>query len=615
MTRAERYVEFLVRRWATLLAIGVVAFGASVWLVAYHLPLHADFSNLLPADAPSVRDLRRLEDRVPARDKLLVLVVAADPTARAVAAAEISRRARTLPLELVGRVEDDDAVARDYLRAHRHLFVPLADLEAARDALAVRIRTAKLATNPLFIDLDPPSDDEAASSQARLDDLRSRQREAEAKLGRSGFVSPDEKTQLIVLDTGFPKTDVHGCERLIETLDEIRTQVAADHGVEIGFAGGPVVTLAEHSALVRGMLSSGVATALLVGIVLIAYLRSARLIALLGFILAGSTTLAFGLAVFTVGHLNAATAFLGAIIAGNGVNYGILLIARFREERMDHAPRSAMASAIATTLRPTLVASLAAAVAYGSLAVTSFRGFSDFALIGAVGMLVCWVASYTLLPALILRCASGPFPTRRLRLGPALAITFGFRRPRRVLAAVAVVSLGAATVTTIYLAHDPFEYDTTRLRSAGTDAVRARSWMARSDAAFGRGITGQTFIAADNLADIPAIVDGLHHVDRPGQRPTIGTVRSLLDVVPPDQPAKLVVLDEIRTMLDDAALAALTDDERADLAMLRPPADLAPITLDGLPEPLAAVLRERDGRLGLLISVRPHPSIDEWDGR
>ena len=39
----------------------------------------------------------------------------------------------------------DDLATREFLRDHRHLFVPLADLERARDALKARIDQAKIA--------------------------------------------------------------------------------------------------------------------------------------------------------------------------------------------------------------------------------------------------------------------------------------------------------------------------------------------------------------------------------------------------------------------------------------------------------------------------------------
>ena len=57
---------------------------------------------------------------------------------------------------------------------------------------------------------------------------------------------------------------------------------------------------------------------------------------------------------------------------------------------------------------PTLVASLGAAIAYGALGATKFRGFADFALIGGIGMLLCWAASFVLLPVLVLRHARTP---------------------------------------------------------------------------------------------------------------------------------------------------------------------------------------------------------------
>src|SRR6478735_6291016 len=44
----------------------------------------------------------------------------------------------------------DDAESRAFLRAHAFLYVPLADLALARDALKARLVRA----NPLFVDLD-----------------------------------------------------------------------------------------------------------------------------------------------------------------------------------------------------------------------------------------------------------------------------------------------------------------------------------------------------------------------------------------------------------------------------------------------------------------------------
>ena len=621
-TLSRRYVDWLVRRYAAIVAACAVVLGVAVYLTAFHLPLHADFSHLLPQDASSVRDLRKLEARVSSQDTLLVIVDADDPATRAAVAGEMAERIRALPPDLVSRLEDDDAETRRFLRERRHLFVPLEDLRAARDALEARIDQAKLEANPLWIELDEEeAEAEAAAAKRTLEDLRARRADAEARLERSSHVSADGRFQLLVVRTGFQKTDVEHGKALVAELSRARDEILARpgrEGVRIGFTAGVASTVAEHDALVRGMVMSAIVTALLVAMVLAMYFRSIRLLVLLTVALMVGTTVSFGVAALTVGHLNAATAFLGAIIAGNGVNYGILLIARYLEERREHGPEDAMAEAVHGTLRPTIVASLGASIAYGSLAATSFRGFADFAIIGGVGMILCWIATYTLVPALLLRFAANTrVKTSDPFLGSWIARIFGFRRARVVLAGTLVLAVAAGAISWRFIAGDPFEYDMTKLRSNGADAIEVRRWLAISDQTFGRGIAGQTFVAADRYEQVAMIVAALRRLDEgvpEGQR-TIGAIQSILDVVPEGQDEKLAVLGEIRALLDDEALEALSDEERAEIEALRPPPDLAKITPEALPEELQVKLREKNGRLGFLVGVRPDLHLDEWNGR
>src|SRR5690606_20042608 len=96
------------------------------------------------------------------------------------------------------------------------------------------------------------------------------------------------------------------------------------------------------------------------------------------------------------------TAFLGAIIIGNGINSGIILLARFQEERRQQSDlHDALTIALKQTWRPTLAAALAASAAYGSLVFTDFRGFNQFGWIGALGMVLCWGSAMLLVPPLI----------------------------------------------------------------------------------------------------------------------------------------------------------------------------------------------------------------------
>jgi len=287
-----------------------------------------------------------------------------------------------------------------------------------------------------------------------------------------------------------------------------------------------------------------------------------------------------------------------------------------------------MATSIAGTIVPTLVASLGAAIAYGALGVTKFRGFADFALIGGIGMIVCWVASFTLLPVLMMRFVRAPRREPSQLFGRIVTAAFGFRRPAVVCAVSGVLLVGATVASWRYITDDPYEYDTTQLRSQAPDAVEARRWMKVSDDAFGRGLaglTGATYVAVDRLEQVPAAVQALQAIASKDSithsRGIVGPIGSILDVVPQDQLAKLTLLDKIRNQID-AVAGALTDSPsesdkqtRKALLALRPPDDLRAITAADLPREVAVKLTERDGRIGLMISVRPGPAFDERNGR
>jgi hypothetical protein len=610
--RAAGYVQYLKRRLAIIFIASALGVAGAAYLAAFHLPLRSDFSYLLPADTPSVRAAEALAKRVPARDTMLVLVVAPDPASRAAAAQHMLDGLATLGPDLVDRVEADDRDTRDFVRAHQHLYIPLADLEAVHGALERQIADAKLRANPLFIELD---DAPAPQATEQLDELRAKQREAKGRLDKPSHVSADGRTQVIVVRTAFRATDVERDRALIGALDRFAGEArGANPFVSIGFAGGPPVTMAEHGALTRGIVLSTVITFLLVSLVLFLHLRSVRMLILLAGNIVVATVISFGLAALTVGHLNAATAFLGAIIAGNGVNYGILLVARYLEERRRQDVEPALATAIAGTLMPTLVASLGAAIAYGALGATKFRGFADFALIGGLGMLVCWIASFVLLPALVLRFARTTTRRPSMMFGRLVERVFGFRRPSLVTALAGAMTLGACAISYRYLADDPYEYDLTQMRSHSPEAIAAREWLKLADDTFGKGLAGlagQTFVAVDREDRVPGVVAELGTLA--SRDPIIGKVGSILDVVPEDQEAKLALLAKIRAQIDEAA-DQLDEDARAELLALRPPDDLARITAQDLPPALAAKLTEKDGRVGTLIAVKPGADFDERDG-
>lgn len=102
---------------------------------------------------------------------------------------------------------------------------------------------------------------------------------------------------------------------------------------------------------------------------------------------------AYAFAAATFGYVNTAGTFLGAIILGNGINYPIVLYGRYLEfKARGMSSQEAKKGAVWNAFRAELVGALVAGIAYGSLTITSFRGFSQFGAIGFVGMLLVWLS-------------------------------------------------------------------------------------------------------------------------------------------------------------------------------------------------------------------------------
>jgi predicted RND superfamily exporter protein len=593
------------RRWILAASLAVVL-GAG-WL-ASRLPILGDFSHLLPPDTPSVQALRLLEARIPSFGTIMVVAESADPALRARAAEALARRFQALDRQLVASVTWDDRELKDFVWNNRFLFADLADLTEAKAALDDKIRRGRLTANPLYVDLESPRD--AASAPAEPDrtaELRRRLRDAEAAHdGPSGFVSPDGVMQLLVIRTTFDSSAVSLATRLVAGLDAAMDAVRREvgPGVKIAAQGDVYTALAEQRALLRGVLLATLLTVVVVAFGLLLYYRSLRALAALLWALAVGTVITFGLTRLAIGHLNLATAFLSSIVVGNGINFGIVLVARYLEERRGGLRGAdAIGAAMVGTFTGTLTAALTASVAYASLVITNFKGFQHFGVIGGMGMIICWIAAYTVLPAaLAVLERRGSFKVgREPALGPLLARLL----PRRlgVVAAVGVVVTVVSGVASVrYLASDPMEKVTANLLSDTPELEDLRARLRRIDVAFSRDISGGFVVAAPDRASARQVVATMRRADegkRPEQRLFSG-LQSLDDAIPRDQGAKLALLAEIRRKIDDA-LPDLAPADQKDLLGLRPPDGLRPLGDEDVPEVIAGRFTEKDGTRGRLI--------------
>jgi predicted RND superfamily exporter protein len=645
----RRYVRWLSRRALPLLVASALLFVVAL-LAARRLALRSDFTELLPRDDPELVRLQQIGDRIGASANLIVAVEGPDPAANERFAEALVARLRPLVGHELRAIDYRADEAKAFFEKNRALFAELRDLRRADDDLKKLIASKK---NPAFVtfadsDLGEEVDDPARDLERLQKDLKKRR--DGGRFPRGYYESEDSRLLAIVTWTSSSGTgDRSGFairDKVQRLIDE--TQPARFGDVRARITGDVASAIEEHDALKSDIEWVSIVCAVLVVVVIVAYYRTVFSLLYIFLPTLLGVALAFGFAGVTIGYLNTNTAFLGSIILGNGINFGIVMLARYREERTraDTSTEDALAIALGATARPTLVAALCAGIAYASLALTRFRGFRQFGEIGGVGMVLCWLATYSYGPALIcwwerVRGRSTlpkALPVERLaRLAGRL-----LARPRLLLAIVGAVTVLAA-IALVPLARSPFEYDFSKLRNQHSRKKGAGDLYVRVGRIFPQDLAPVGIALMPSAADAGpyrrALLesdcrDALRRAKDPraaspaalaaecarrvnAGEPTGGLLSKVAtadDYIPKDQPAKLEVLADLRARLDDPSMEVLSPEDRQKLREWRPPDDLRPLAYGDIPDALTRRFREVDGTVGRVALIYPVRVWANWDG-
>jgi uncharacterized protein len=175
-----------------------------------------------------------------------------------------------------------------------------------------------------------------------------------------------------------------------------------ENGVTVRLTGSVPMADEEFSTLADGALLNSALTVFAVLLILWLALRSGRIIiaVVLNLFVGLAVTAAVGLAM--VGILNLISVAFAMLFVGIGVDFGIQFAVRYRHERYGNDDLgAALASAAREAAVPLTLAAAATAAGFWAFLPTDYRGVSELGLIAGVGMIVAFVTSITLLPALL----------------------------------------------------------------------------------------------------------------------------------------------------------------------------------------------------------------------
>jgi len=250
-----------------------------------------------------------------------------------------------------------------------------------------------------------------------------------------------------------------------------------------------------------------------------------------------SVTAALGL--LMVGALNLISVYFAVLFVGLGVDFGIQFSVRYRAERHEvdglyeallHAGRRAGA--------PLTLAALATAAGFLSFLPTAYRGLSELGLIAGVGMLVAFLTSITLLPALLnkLKPRSEPHALGYAFLAPVDAFLERNRVP--ILIVTALVILGASPL--LYWLR--FDFNPMNLRNPKSESVATYLQLEKE----------QESGANDIVALEPSLAVADHVAAKLTTLPQVARVTTLSTFIPAQQEQKLPLIQNAAEALGPA---------------------------------------------------------------
>jgi len=609
----RRLSGFLIRerRPVLLLALLVTLVG-TYYAIHLYANLRSEIEELLPENAPSVIAAKLLGPQLHNVNHLSIVLEGSDPDAMDRFADDLVRRLNALPPTFIETVDYRTDQEEALLKRFGLLFLSVEDLKSILRRVKARIAWEKQNANPLLSMIDEPR---TAPPPLDFSDIEAKysQHDGALKRFRKGyFQTPDGKLLAILVR---PPESVTGYSENRALLDGIKFEIerlkpkSYDPKLEIGFDGEVGSVVEEQEALVADLALSTVIVIVFVLLALWIYFRRWSAIAAIFGSLAVGCAVTFGISYFLVGHLNANTAFLGSIVVGNGINVAIIIVARYVEERRAGLPVDiAIHVALRRTLAATFVAAFASGLAYLSLAVTNFRGFRHFGIIGGLGMALCWISAVLLLPPLLSAIESWrdlrvtETPRKTPITSRIVDLVQRYRFGIRVASVLSIVGVVAAIVS---YRGELIEYDMTKLRAKKSQTSGSIYWAHRLDQIFNAYLT-PVVIVGDTPADLDRAVATL---DR--RRQEIGDldpfreVRTIRSAIPDNQEAKIPILDELRDTLTETRLSLLTPEQRQILEKFRPPRDIRPLTVKDLPRSIKLPLTERNGRAGRIALAFP----------
>ena len=555
--------------------LAVLAMTVLSVLAATRLTVQPNILDLLPDGDPTTQAIRRLNQEEGGTAVLTIAVEGGDAEARKAFSRKLAHDMQTLQgvRWVLYEVDPDLAVRLGMLQLtptqlseiRTKLQSALALGAAAQNPI---VASRLLALGPLTAQLNDPSSIQVLSGKDGTERILVR---PEGSAFDPSFARPFMKRVYAAIDQADP----------------------TGHGVHIAWVGGAYRHSVEDLDAVIHDLTATVSVSFgLVLLFLAVAFRRPRAVALILTPLLIGNVWTLGFAGILVPRLNTFTSYFTAVLIGLGVDFGIHLYSRYREERArSESAEQAIVQTWDAVGPPCTTAAVTSAAGFLALWIAGFQGFQQLGTLLAGGVLLCLLAELSILPLLLVRFERGPVT---LRVPPVVQTRPG-RRYRRAPWALSLCVLVAAVAAT-QLPKIQFEYDISELRSKGM----AYADLDADQRALATESYSPVIVSYPDDQQLLADDTAMRKAIDAGEAPEIKNVISIFSVLPPDQEARVSQLQEIASLAREDGVQYLPPPVRANLAKIRT-ANPRVMTAADLPQNIAQLVGASDGHHRMML--------------
>ncbi|WP_340123426.1 MMPL family transporter [Methylobacter svalbardensis] len=548
-------LEGLLLRFPKVLVFLVcVACGFSLYYTARNLGINTDTTKILSKELPFLQDRSRFLQAFPQDDAaILVVVDGATPERATQALAYLGEHFRQDKEEIEAVYIPGEG---EFFDRHGLLYLDLDELNALaaklveaqpfigslskdnslKSLLSIIGLAITSADQDLPVNLKPLLDSIQAVIRGLLDGT-------DRSLSWQQLMFGDDQdllttTQRFILLN--PVLDFNALVPAEKALQSVRAIVdnakRAFPDVSIRLTGEVVLEHDELESVQRSAQMASLFSMILVCTALLIGLRSLKLVLITFTVLLVGLILTAGFATLAIGHLNLISVSFAVLYIGIGVDYSIQISLRYQELLQQNVPQQQALMQAVRKVRPSIgLCAVTTAIGFFSFIPTAYTGVSELGVIAGGGMLIAFIISVTVLPALLQLFPLKPKVKDFRNTFPDWIYDF----PIRHGALIKWTALGLTLAGLGLLTQVRFDFNPLNLRDPASESVATFKELLKTKTTSPMTLT----ILAANEAEARTQAQQLQRL------PSVENALTIFDFIPEHQTQKLDLIQELALVM------------------------------------------------------------------